>query len=73
MTLFVGILGAATLFVLFAVSATRPGTRLEIGESCQGEMRSPESCSIRDECDGCGPVRKRDGWWPKDGPTDGDR
>jgi hypothetical protein len=69
MTLIVGILGAAALFVLFGFSATRDGTRLETGESCQG----PESCSLRDECDGCGPSSKGDGWWPKDGSTYGDR
>jgi hypothetical protein len=73
MTLIVGILGAAALFVLFAFSATRPGTRLETGESCQSEFGSPESCSLRDECDGCGPAAKGDGWWPNDGSTYGDR
>jgi hypothetical protein len=73
MTLIVGILGAAALFVLFAFSATRDGTRLEAGESCTGEAESPEACSLRDECDGCGPVDKRGGWWPNDGSTYGDR
>jgi hypothetical protein len=66
MTLIVGILGAATLFALFAFTATRDGTRLEPGESCQGEVDALGSCSLQDECDGCGPTRKAAGWWPQD-------
>ncbi|MGD2123714.1 MAG: hypothetical protein PVJ76_18335 [Gemmatimonadota bacterium] len=73
MTLIVGILGAAALFVLFAFSATRDGTRLEAGESCHGGVGSPESCSLRDDCEGCGAADKNDGWWPNDGSTYGDR
>ncbi len=73
MTLIVGILGAAALFVLFAFSATRPGTRLEAGESCSGGGDSLGSCSLADECDLCEPAQKRDGWWPNDGSTYGDR
>lgn len=73
MTLIVGILGAAALFALFAFTATRAGTRLEKGESCQVNVDSPGSCSLQDDCDGCGPAQKGDGWWPKDGVKDGDR
>jgi hypothetical protein len=73
MTLIIGIVGAAALFALFAFAATRKGTRLEAGESCQGNVDSLESCSLQAECDGCGPAQKGDGWWPKDGVKDGDR
>ncbi len=73
MTLFIGILGTAALFALFAFTATRAGTRLEAGESCQGTLDSQGSCSLQDECDGCGHTPKGDGWWPKDGGKDGDR
>ena len=73
MTLIVGIVGVATLLVLFAFSATRSGTRLESGESCQGPVDSSGVCSLQDECDGCGPAAKRHGWWPNDGLTYGDR
>jgi len=73
MTLIVGVLGAAALFALFAFAATRSGTRLEAGENCQGEVDTLGSCSLQEDCDGCGPTRKGDGWWPKDGVTDGDR
>ena len=73
MTLIVGMVGAAALFALFAFTATRAGTRLEAGESCQGSVDSLGSCSLQEECDGCGPSHKGDGWWPKDGVKDGDR
>jgi len=73
MTLILGILGAAALFALFAFTATRAGTRLEAGENCEGNPDSPDACSLQDECEGCGPTRKGDGWWPRDGVTDGDR
>ena len=73
MTLIIGMVGAAALFTLLAFTATRTGTRLEAGESCQGSVDSPGSCSLQEECDGCGPSHKGDGWWPKDGVKDGDR
>ncbi len=73
MTLIVGIVGAAALFALFAFTASRADTRLEAGESCQGSVDSLGSCSLQEECDGCGPIRKGDGWWPKDGLKDGDQ
>jgi len=69
MTLIVGIVGMAALFALFAFSATRSGTRLESGESCQRSVDSSGVCSLQDECDGCEPAAKRDGWWPNDGST----
>jgi hypothetical protein len=72
MTLIVGVLGAAALFALFAFSASRDGTRLETGESCQGRVDAPGSCSLQDECDGCGDAGKGDGWWADDGMKDGD-
>jgi len=73
MTLFVGIIGAAALFALFAFTATRGGTRLESDEDCQGDVDSLGSCSLQEECDGCGSAQKSDGWWPKDSVKDGDR
>lgn len=73
MTLIVGILGAAALFVLFAYTASRDGTRLEAGESCAGDADLPLSCSLQDECDGCDETQNSDGWWPRNGVTDGDR
>ena len=74
MMLIVGILGAAALFVLFAYTATRDGTRLEAGESCQGSPDVSGSCALVDECDGCDHhSAKGDGWWPKDGSKDGDQ
>jgi hypothetical protein len=73
MTLLVGIIGASALFALFAFTATRDGTRLEADESCQGDVDPLGSCSLQDECEGCGPARKGDGWWPKDSVKDGDR
>jgi hypothetical protein len=74
MTLLIGILGGAALFALFAFTATRDGTRLEAGESCQGNPDAAGSCALQDECDGCDiHAAKGDGWWPKDGAKDGDR
>jgi hypothetical protein len=73
MTMLAGIIGAAALFALFAYTATCGGTRLETGESRQGEEDSLGPCSLQDECDGCGPTGKGDGWWPRDGVKDGDR
>ena len=73
MTLIAGILGTAGLFALFAYTATRTGTRLEAGESCQGNVDSLGVCSLQDECEGCDHTHKGDGWWPKDGMKDGDR
>jgi hypothetical protein len=67
MTLIVGMLGAGILFALFSFSATRQGTRLETEESCQGSVDADGSCSLQDECEGCGPSGKSDGWWPKNG------
>ena len=73
MTTLYGILGAAGLFALFAFAATRSGTRLETGESCQGDSDSPGSCSMEGECDGCGSNGKGTAWWPRAVKKDGDR
>jgi hypothetical protein len=73
MTLLFGILGGASLFALMAFAASRPGTRLEAGESCQGPSEVLGGCSLDAECDGCDHAHKGDGWWPKDGVKDGDR
>jgi len=70
MTALYGVLGAAGLFALFAYAATRSGTRLETGESCQGDM---DSCSLQEDCDGCGSNGKAAGWWSQAGKKDGDR
>jgi hypothetical protein len=69
----VGILGAAALFALFAFSATRSGTRLEGGGSCHGDGGSLDSCTLDEDCDGCGHAKSASGWWPDDGVKDGDR
>lgn len=68
-----GVLGAAGLFALLAYTATRTGTRLETGESCQGRPDLTDSCSLEGDCDGCGSNGKAAGWWPKAGMKDGDR
>lgn len=73
MTLLFGIVGGASLFALMAFAASRPGTRLEAGESCQGPSEVPGGCSLQDECEGCGHAPKGDGWWPRNGVKDGDR
>lgn len=73
MMMLIGILGAAALFALLAFAATRSGTRLEGGGSCHGDVGSLDSCTLEEECDGCGPGKSGSGWWPDDGVTDGDR
>jgi hypothetical protein len=64
MTLIVGIIGAATLFALFAFAASREETRLEGGGSCQGDAESPDSCTVQEDCHECGETKNGSGWWP---------
>jgi len=69
----IGILGAAALFALFGYSATRRGTRLEGSGGCHGGSEFAGSCSLQDECDGCGDLGQGSGWWPAEGVNHGDR
>ena len=64
MSTFVGILGAALLFALMGFSATRRGTRLEAGHG-HGDSCALDSCSIAEECGGCGDDKNASGWWPE--------
>ena len=54
MTTLLGILGAAALFVLLGYSATRVGSRLEVGGGCHGDSRDLHPCSLEGSCEGCG-------------------
>jgi hypothetical protein len=67
MTALPGILGASVLFVLLGIAATRKGTRLEGRSACHGDSGFPGSCSLQEECDGCGHSEEGAGWWPTDG------
>ena len=73
MTLLIGIVAASALFSLFAFMATRSGTRLEGGGSCQGSIDSPEACLAIGECELCGHFESGSGWWARDGVKDGDQ
>jgi len=73
MMLVVGIVGAAALFALFAFTATRSGTRLEGGGRRQGDVGPLDSCSLQEDCEGCGHEKSESGWWPDDRVKDGDR
>ena len=60
MTTLLGLLGAAALFALFGYVTTRAGSRLQKHADCHGD-----SCSLLNECEGCGEGKDSSGWWPE--------
>jgi hypothetical protein len=73
MTAVLGILGAAALFGVMGFAASRVGSRLGSSGSCHGDSCDVPSCTLHDECEGCGEEESAAAWWPADGVRYGDR
>lgn len=73
MIFILGIVGVAALFVLMGYSATRVGSRLGEGETCQADSCTLESCSLHGSCAGSVHNKSASGWWPDEKAKYGDR
>jgi hypothetical protein len=72
MTAFLGIIGAAGLFALFGLAATRRGSRLERETHCQGDSCSVDSCVLHGGCETRSSEKSPTGWWSDEAVTYGE-